>query len=187
MGFFRKNRQWLAMFLIASTFLANAAAQDSSPAQPSPSVYDNLKKLDISLPAVVQPVASYVMYTQSGKFLYLSGHIPKKNGKPWTGQFGKNITVAEGREAARLTAIDLIATLQAAAGGDLNRITRIVKLVVMVNSSTVFTEHHLVANGASDMMVKVFGEKGKHARSAFGVAQLPLGACIEIELIAELD
>jgi enamine deaminase RidA (YjgF/YER057c/UK114 family) len=89
--------------------------------------------------------------------------------------------------AARAIAIDLIATLQEACGGDLNRIKRIVKLMSLVNSTSEFTEQHLVTNGASELFVEVFGEQGKHARSAFGVAQIPMGACVEIELIAELQ
>ncbi|MEA5097295.1 MAG: RidA family protein [Burkholderiaceae bacterium] len=150
------------------------------------SVYENLKKLNIELPPVMAPVASYVMYVQTGSTVYLSGHLAKKNGQPWVGQFGKDIAVSEGQQAARAAAIDLIATLQAACGGDLKRVKRIVKVVSLVNSTANFTEHHLVTNGASDLLAEVFGDKGKHARSAFGVAQIPLGACLEIELVAEL-
>ncbi|MBS1187788.1 MAG: RidA family protein [Burkholderiaceae bacterium] len=149
-------------------------------------VYDNLKKLNIELPTVAAPVAAYVMYVQTGNTVYLSGHIAKKNGQPWVGQFGRNITVEEGRQAARGVAIDLMATLQAACGGDLTRVKRIVKLTSLVNSTGDFTEHHLVTNGASELLAEVFGEAGRHARSAFGVAQIPLGSCLEIELIAEL-
>ena len=151
------------------------------------SVYENLKKLNIELPVVAAPVAAYVMYVQSGNLLYLSGHIAKKDGQPLIGQFGKNITVVEGQLAARAVAIDLTATLQAACGGDLNRIRRIVKVMSLVNSTGDFTEHHLVTNGASEMLVEIFGDKGRHARSAFGVAQIPLGSCLEIELIAEVE
>lgn len=150
------------------------------------SVYENLKKLNIELPVVAAPVAAYVMHVQIGNTVFLSGHIAKKSGKPWVGQFGRNIGVEEGRLAARGVAIDLIATLQDACGGDLSRVKRIVKLMSLVNSTADFTDHHLVTNGASELLVEVFGEKGKHARSAFGVAQIPLGACVEIELIAEL-
>lgn len=150
------------------------------------SIYENLKKLNIELPVVAAPVAAYVMHAQTGNTVFLSGHIAKKSGQPWVGQFGKNIGVEEGRLAARGVAIDLIATLQDACGGDLNRVKRIVKLMSLVNSTADFTDHHLVTNGASELLVEVFGEKGKHARSAFGVAQIPLGACVEIELIAEL-
>jgi enamine deaminase RidA (YjgF/YER057c/UK114 family) len=150
------------------------------------SVYEKLKALNIELPPVAAPAASYVMFAQTGNTVFLSGHIAKKDGKPWVGQLGKNMTTDEGKQAARAVAVDLLATLQAACGGDLNRVTRIVKVMSLVNSTSEFTEQHLVTNGASDLIGEVFGEKGKHARSAFGVAQVPLGACVEIELIAEL-
>ncbi|HEX9456261.1 MAG TPA: RidA family protein, partial [Candidatus Acidoferrum sp.] len=106
-------------------------------------------------------------------------------GKPWTGKLGAELTTEQGKQAARGIAIELMATLQAAAG-DLDKIKRIVKLLVLVNSAPTFTEQHLVANGASELFVEVFGERGAHARSAFGIAQIPLGSCVEIELIAEL-
>jgi len=150
------------------------------------SYYEKLKALNIELPAVAAPAAAYVMFAQTGNTVFLSGHIAKKDGKPWVGQLGKNMTTEEGKQAARAIAIDLMATLQAACGGDLNRVKRIVKLMSLVNSTGEFTEQHLVTNGASELFGEVFGEQGKHARSAFGVAQIPLGACVEIELIAEL-
>jgi len=150
------------------------------------SFYDKLKTLNIALPPVAVPAAAYVMHAQTGNTVYLSGHIAKQNGKPWVGQLGKNLTTAEGQQAARAIAVDLMATLQAACGGDLDRVRRIVKLVSLVNSTSDFTEHHLVTNGASELLVEVFGEQGKHARSAFGVAQIPMGACVEIEMIAEI-
>jgi enamine deaminase RidA (YjgF/YER057c/UK114 family) len=150
------------------------------------SVYEKLKALKIELPAVAAPAAAYVMYAQTGNTVFLSGHIAKKDGKPWVGQLGKNMTTEEGKQAARAIAIDLMATLQAACGGDLNRVKRIVKVMSLVNSTGDFTEQHLVTNGASELFGEVFGEKGKHARSAFGVAQIPMGSCVEIELIAEL-
>ena len=123
----------------------------------------------------------------TGNLLFLSGHIARKDGKPWAAQFGKDITTEEGKAAARAVAIDLLGTLHAATGGDLNRVQRIVKVMSLVNSTGDFTEQHLVTNGASELLGEVFGDKGKHARSAFGVAQIPLGACVEIELMAEID
>ncbi len=151
------------------------------------SVYDQLQALNISLPPLAIPAAAYVPYVQTGNMVFLSGHISRKDGKPWVAQFGRNITTEEGKLAARAVAIDLLGTLQHAAGGDLNRVKRIVKLMSLVNSTSDFTEQHLVTNGASELMAEVFGpEKGTHARSAFGVAQIPFGACVEIELIAEL-
>lgn len=126
------------------------------------------------------------MSAQSGNTVYLSGHIAKKDGKVWVGKLGATLTTEEGRAAARSIAIDLIATLHAHVG-DLNRVTRIVKVMSLVNSTFEFTEQHLVTNGASELIADIFGERGKHARSAFGVAQIPLGACVEIELIAEVS
>lgn len=150
------------------------------------SVYENLKELNIELPLVAKPVASYVMYVKSGNLVFLSGHLGKKNGKPYVGQFGKDITVEEGQKIARQTAIDMIGTLQDACEGDLTKVKRIVKVLSLVNSTGDFTDHHLITNGASDLLVEVFGEAGKHTRSAFGVAQIPTGACLEIEMIAEI-
>jgi enamine deaminase RidA (YjgF/YER057c/UK114 family) len=149
-------------------------------------IYDTLGTLAITLPPVAIPAAAYVPFVQTGNLVFLSGHIARKDGKPWVGQLGRNMTTDEGRAAARAIAIDLLGTLHAAVG-DLNRVTRIVKLMSLVNSTGDFTEQHLVTNGASELIGQVFGpDKGAHARSAFGVAQIPLGACVEIELIAEL-
>jgi len=150
------------------------------------SIYAKLAELNITLPQIAVPAAAYVPYVQTGNLVFLSGHIAKKDGKAWVGQFGKNISTEEGKLAARSIAIELLGTLHAAVG-DLNRVTRIVKLMSLVNSTGDFTEQHLVTNGASELIGQVFGaEKGAHARSAFGVAQIPLGACVEIEMIAEL-
>jgi len=149
------------------------------------SIYTRLTELQITLPPVAAPAAAYVPYVQTGNLVFLSGHIAKKDGKPWVGQLGKNMTTPEGQAAARAIAIDLMGTLHAAVG-DLNRVRRIVKLMSLVNSTSDFTEQHLVTNGASELFGQVFGAAGAHARSAFGVAQIPLGACVEIELIAEL-
>lgn len=150
------------------------------------SIYAKLRSLNISLPKLDPPAAAFVHFVRSGNLLFLSGHIAKKDGgKVWTGKLGAEITTAEGREAARGIAVDLLATLQAATG-DLEQVHRIVKLLVLVNSAPNFTEQHLVANGASEFLVDIFGDRGPHARSAFGVAQIPLGSCVEIELIAEL-
>ena len=149
-------------------------------------VYDKLTELDITLPPVAIPAAAYVPFTQTGNLVFLSGHIARKDGKPWVGQLGKNMTTEEGKAAARGIAIELMGTLHVAVG-DLNRVTRIVKLMSLVNSTGDFTEQHLVTNGASELIGQVFGDAGAHARSAFGVAQIPLGACVEIEMIAEIS
>ena len=148
-------------------------------------VYDKLKELNITLPPVAAPAAAYVPFVQTGNLVFLSGHIAKKDGKPWVGQLGKTLGTEEGKAAARAVAIDLMGTLHAAVG-DLNKVRRIVKLMSLVNSTGDFTEQHLVTNGASELLGQVFGDKGAHARSAFGVAQIPQGSCVEIELIAEV-
>ena len=149
------------------------------------SVYEKLDALNITLPELTPPVAAFVPFLRTGNLLFLSGQIAKNNGKPWVGQLGANLTTEQGKNAARGVAIDLMGTLHAALG-DLNKIKRIVKLMVLVNSAPTFTEQHLVANGASELFGEVFGDKGKHVRSAFGVAQIPFGSCVEIELVAEL-
>jgi len=150
------------------------------------SVYEKLASLGITLPEVAPAVAAYVPFVCSGRQFFLSGHVAKKDGKPWVGQLGRDLSTEAGANAARSIAIDLMATLHFAVG-DLNKIKRIVKLMVLVNSAPTFTEQHLVANGASELLAEVFGSRGKHARSAFGVAQVPFGSCVEIDLIAEVD
>ncbi len=150
------------------------------------SVYEILRSLDIVLPEVETPDASFLPFLRIGNLVYLSGHIAKvSGGEPRTGKLGAGLTTEEGKSAARDVAIDLLGTLYAAVG-DLNRVRHIAKLMVLVNSDPSFTEQHLVANGASELFIKVFGEKGTHARSSFGVAQLPTGTCVEIELVAEV-
>jgi len=151
------------------------------------SVYDKLNELNITLPPVATPAAAYVPYMQTGSLVFLSGHIARRDGKPWVGQLGRDTTTEQGQAAARAIAIDLLGTLHEATGGNLNRVKRIVKVLSLVNSTGDYTEQHLVTNGASELLGQVFGEAGKHARSAFGVAQLPMGACVEIELIAEVE
>lgn len=149
------------------------------------SVYQRLKSLGIELPAVAVPAAAYVPFVQSGNLLFLSGHVAKRDGKPWVGQLGLDMDTATARLAARAVAIDLLGTLHAAVG-DLDKIERIVKVMSLVNSTPSYTEQHLVTNGCSELLGEVFGDKGSHARSAFGVAQIPMGCCVEIELIAQL-
>ena len=148
-------------------------------------VSDRLAALGITLPPVAVPAAAYVPFVRTGNLVFISGHIAKKDGKPWVGQLGATMGPDEGRAAARAIAIDLMGTLQAATG-DLARVKRIVKVMSLVNSTATFTEQHLVTNGCSELLGQVFGPVvGAHARSAFGVAQIPMGACVEIELIAE--
>ena len=150
------------------------------------SVQARLQALGITLPPVSVPAAAYVPFVRTGQLVFLSGHIARRDGKPWVGQLGLTMTTDEGKAAARAIAIDLLGTLQAAVG-NLDEVKRIVKLMSLVNSTPTFTEQHLVTNGCSELLGEVFGATvGAHARSAFGVAQIPLGACVEIELIAEV-
>ena len=123
------------------------------------SVYDKLKELNITLPPVSVPAAAYVPYVQTGNLVFLSGHIARKDGKPWAAQFGRDIGTEEGKQAARAVAIDLMGTLQAACGGDLNRVKRIVKVMSLVNSTGDFTEQHLVTNGASELLGRCLAKR----------------------------
>jgi len=150
------------------------------------SVYDRLAQLGITLPPVSAPAAAYVPYVRTGNLVFLSGHIARRDGKPWVGQLGRDVDTATGKLAARAIAIDLMGTLHAAIG-DLNKVERIVKVMSLVNSTSDYTEQHLVTNGCSELLAEVFGDKGAHARSAFGVAQVPMGACVGIELIAQVS
>jgi enamine deaminase RidA (YjgF/YER057c/UK114 family) len=149
------------------------------------SVYEKIEALHIDLPALAAPVAAFVPFVRSGNLLFLSGHIAKTN-EPWVGQLGRELTTEQGRNAARAVAVDLLGTLHGALG-DLEKIRRIVRLMVLVNSDPSFTEQHVVANGASELFEAVLGDKGKHVRAAFGVAQIPFGSCVEIDLVAEIN
>jgi enamine deaminase RidA (YjgF/YER057c/UK114 family) len=153
-------------------------------------IYKKLAELNITLPPISVPAAAYVPYVQTGHLIFLSGNIAKKDGQVWVGQLGKNISLDEGKAAARVVAIGLLGTLHAAlaaTGKTLNHVSRIVKVMSLVNSTADFTDQHLVTNGASELLGEVFGPVvGAHARSAFGVAQLPMGACVEIEMIVEV-
>lgn len=141
--------------------------------------------LGLSLPDAPSPAANYVGATMAGPFLFISGQGPAKGDGFVAGKAGAALSVEEGREAARLVALALIAHMKAALG-DLDRVVRIVKLFGMVNAAPDFTEHPAVINGASDLMVEVFGEAGRHARSAVGMASLPVGIAVEIEAVVEI-
>jgi enamine deaminase RidA (YjgF/YER057c/UK114 family) len=148
-------------------------------------ISQKLSNLGITLVSPGAPAAAYVMAVTAGHQVFLSGHIAKRDGKPWVGKLGLDMDTATGQMAARSIAIDLLSTLNAHLGS-LDRVRRIVKVMGLVNSTPEFTEQHLVMNGCSELIVEVFGEIGKHTRSAFGVAQIPLGACVEIEMIVEI-
>jgi enamine deaminase RidA (YjgF/YER057c/UK114 family) len=147
---------------------------------------ERIKQLNIQLIPVVPPIANYVKQVQVGNLVYLSGHGPDKpGGGQMFGHLGKDVTIEEGQLAARLTGISMISTLKAHIG-DLNRVKRIVKVLGLVNSEPNFTQQPQVMNGFSNLMVEIFGERGKHARSALGVAALPNNISVEIEMIVEL-
>jgi len=148
-------------------------------------ITDRLKTFGIDLPPPGPPAAAYVMAVTTGNTIFLSGHIARRDGKPWVGKLGLDMDTDTGKAAARSIAIDLISTLQGHLGS-LDKVKRIVKVMGLVNSTSEYTEQHLVINGCSELLFDIFGDAGKHARSAFGVAQIPLGACVEIELIAEI-
>ena len=148
-------------------------------------IYDRLNKLSIELPPAGPPAAAYVMAVTTGNTVFLSGHIARRDGKVWVGKLGLDMDTDTGKAAARTIALDLMATLQNHIGS-LDKVKRIVKVMGLVNSTSEYTEQHLVINGCSELLAEVFGDAGKHARSAFGVAQIPLGSCVEIELIAEI-
>jgi len=151
-------------------------------------IESRLQELGITLPDSPAPVANYVPVVRTGNLIYLSGVGPtaKPDGSEYKGKLGDSVSVDEGYDAARLTAVNLIARLKGYLG-DLDRVTQIVKLLSMVNATPDFTEPPAVSNGCSDLLVEVFGERGRHARSAIGVATLPGGMPIEIELIAEIS
>jgi enamine deaminase RidA (YjgF/YER057c/UK114 family) len=146
-----------------------------------------LKEIGITLPAAAAPLASYVPTVQTGSLLFLSGQVTLKNGKrEFVGKLGRDFTTEEGAQAARLCALNIVAQLKAALG-DLDRVRRIVKLTGFVNAAPDFTEQPQVVNGASDLLAEIFGDKGKHARSAVGVGSLPGGVACEVEAIVEIE
>ena len=148
---------------------------------------ENLKAKGIELPVLPKPVANYVNAVRTGNLIYLSGKGPlRKDGTYITGKSGKDISIEQGYDAARLTAIIQISVLKEMIG-DLSKVKRIVKVLGMVNSSPDFYDQPKVINGFSDLIVDIFGEKGKHARSAIGVASLPMNIAVEVEMIVEVE
>jgi enamine deaminase RidA (YjgF/YER057c/UK114 family) len=145
-----------------------------------------LAELGITLPETSAPVANYVSFVVARGMVHVSGQVSRDASGPLTGRLGDDLSVEEGAAAARTCALGLVAQLKAACDGDLDRMVRVVKLTGFVNSAPDFTDQPKVINGASDLMVEVFGEKGRHARSAVGVAALPLGVAVEIEGVFQI-
>ena len=146
-----------------------------------------LEELGLTLPQAAAPVAAYVPAVEAGGMLHISGQLPFRDGQVITGRLGDDVSLEDGQAAARACGLMLIAQIKAALGGDLSRVRRIVKLGVFVNSTADFTQQPEIANGASELMQDVFGEIGKHARSAVGVAVLPRGAAVEVDAIVQLS
>ena len=146
-----------------------------------------LTELGITVPEAAAPVANYVGYVVSGNLCFVSGQVTLEGGEfKYQGKLGADISVDEGYQAARLCAINIIAQLKAACGGDLDRVKLIVKLVGFVNSTPDFVDQPKVINGASDLMVEVFGDAGRHARAAVSAAALPVNVAVEVEAVAEI-
>lgn len=146
-----------------------------------------LASLGLTLPPSVMPAANYVPYTVSGNLVYVSGTLPMKDGKPQDiGKLGKEFTVEQGQQTAKLCGLNILGHLKAACGGDLDRVKKVVRMGIFVASAEGFTDQPKVANGVSDMMVEIFGDAGKHARFAVGVAELPFGVAVEVDATFEI-
>lgn len=166
----------LIILLVAASAIAQRVDYDKK-----------LKDLGITLPEPTKPMANYVKAVRSGNLIFLAGHGPTKpDGSNITGKVGRDLTIEQGYEAAKLTAINLVSTLKAELG-DLNKVKRVVKVLGMVNCHSDFTDQPKVINGCSDFLVAVFGDKGKHARSAVGMNSLPSNIAVEIEIVVEVE
>ncbi len=151
-------------------------------------VDQRLEELGIEIPTPAAPVANYVGWVKSGNLVFTAGQVPLKDGAfQYQGVVGKDVSVEDAAEAAKLCAINIIAQVKDACGGDLSKVKRVVKLVGFVNGVPEFQDQPKVINGASDLMVAVFGERGKHARSAVGAGSLPLNVSVEIEAVVEVE
>ncbi|MEM8965866.1 MAG: RidA family protein [Bacteroidota bacterium] len=170
------------LLTVALTILVS----DATFANPPGDIEQKLEEMGVTLYEMPPPTANYVRAVRSGNLIFLAGHGPMKpDGKNVTGKLGKDLSVAEGKEAARYTAIALLSTLKEEIG-DLDQISRVVKVHGMVNSTPDFTDHSQVMNGFSDFMVELFGESGKHARAAVGMGSLPGNIAVEIEMVVEV-
>jgi len=174
-----------AMVLTLSMLWTISSAPESLAEEFDPEA--QLKRLEIALPTPSVPVANYVRTVRTGNLVFTSGHGPvDSDGNLVKGKLGETLTVEEGYQAAKLTAIALLASLKQELG-DLSRVRRVVKVTGMVNSDPAFADQSKVINGCSDLLVEVFGERGRHARAAVGMASLPMGMAVEIEMVVEID
>jgi enamine deaminase RidA (YjgF/YER057c/UK114 family) len=147
-----------------------------------------LAELGITVPAAAAPVANYVGYVQAGNLVFVSGQVPVEGGEfKYIGKVGAQLAIEDGQAAARLCGVNLLAQIKAACGGDLDRVKRCVKLTGFVNSTPDFTDQPKVINGVSDLLVEVFGDRGRHARAAVSAGALPLGVAVEVEAVFEID
>ena len=149
-------------------------------------IHDRLKEMNVTLPQPAAPVSNYLPFVLSGSSLYISGQLPVKDGVMIKGCLGNDVSIEQGQEAARLCAINILAQVNAALGGDLGRIVRCIKLGGFVTSSPDFFDQPKVINGASDFIVKALGNAGKHTRAAVGAASLPLGVAVEVDAVFEV-
>ena len=188
MGRMKAAALWTAALLVgvvwpSGSLVASPERSGSVAADPE----RRLAQLGIELPEPPAPVANYVKAVRSGDLVFLAGHGPyRTDGTLVTGKVGRDLTIEQGYEAARLTAIGLLASLQQEIG-DLSKVRRIVRVFGMVNAEPTFTDQPKVINGCSDLLVEVFGERGRHARAAVGMASLPAGIAVEIEMVVEVE
>ncbi len=153
----------------------------------SNNIEKKLQELGIAIPQALTPVANYVPFVKSANQVFISGQLPIENGEvKYVGKLGEGISIEDGKKAARICALNILANLKNACDGDLDKVVRCVKLGIFVNATPEFTDHPAVGNGASDLMVEIFGDKGKHARFAMGAGSLPRGVSVEIDAVFEI-
>ncbi len=178
-------RKIVLSLIVACLLIRLAAGAESAPPEPTPEA--RLDELGLTLPELPVPVANYVRAVRTGDLVFLAGHGPvRPDGEYVTGKVGQELTVEDGQAAARLTGLALLSSLKGEIGS-LDLVKQIVKVLGMVNSAPEFTDQHKVMDGFSDLMVEVFGERGRHARSAVGMVSLPIGLAVEIEMIVEVE
>lgn len=177
----------LLLSMLLASMAAPGAAQEAAATGEAATPEARLAELGIELPEMPPPIANYVRAVRTGNLVFLAGHGPlRPEGGYVTGKVGSELTVEEGYQAARLTAVALLASLRGEIG-DLDRVRRVVRVFGMVNSTPDFTDQPAVINGCSDLLVEIFGDRGRHARAAVGMASLPIGIAVEIEMVVEVE